>query len=396
VTGIKAEQKDNFIMEHRKITMLSLLLLATILSACGSAPMLTPTLAPTSVPTPYITTAEGAFNLAEKCAQQWESTQKSEDLDCAKHYYQEAIQLSGDKDAQRPYRQFRFDRLLWLSGQEETQVREDILNFIRSNLGNQEATEFFFGTILPKPQPADVGATFVIYKDGWEAPHFAVAQSGVQLQVSETYVPGNVYEGRSSLQLKWNKDSGTWASLVIGFDPNIADADRARAGAMLSLTLDPRSKNDYRLEFAVKKEGPVVKYPPQDFMRIKLQDQNLIISESIGNQLVCHIDLTQEWTIYSIPLGEFGTDPWIIENYANRDPTLFRSRPSLDFDWSRVKQINFDVPYYASGNGTIWLDNIRLVRKDSDSTLSESQWWPQTSSVITTCKPINIQWYAGP
>lgn len=361
-------------MKHKMLIALPLVLFTIALSACGvsdlvSGPTPTPTstlirtLTPRPTQTPTQRLAEEAFNTAEECAHQWENTQKSDDLDCTIHYYQEAIDLLDDDDIRRPYYQFRLDRLLWLSGQGEAEVRERILDFIRQNLDNEEAVEFFFREVLPEPQPADIGERFVIYKDEWKAPHFTIAQYGAQLKVSETHVPGSVHEGQSSLQIKWDKKERTWASLVIGFDPRIADADLARAGAMHSLDLDRFSTNDYRLEFAARGGSGVNRWGEQ-IMRIKLQDQNLIIREPIGNQMVCRIRLTEEWTTYSIPLGEFVPDPWILDPYVDGTQMGFGSRPWLEFDWTRVKQINFDIPYWASGNGTLWLDNVQLVRTD--------------------------------
>jgi len=379
-------------MNHKRITALALLLLTIILSACDSAqaptkmpiptaisaeiPLDTPsptsmatlTESPLDTPLPTLTltqhlTADEAFKAAEECAHQWENTQRSEDLDCAIYYYQEAIGLLDADDSQQTYYQFRFDRLLWISGQEEVQARERILDFIRKNLDNGEAADFLFEEILPEPQSADIEEGFIIYEDEWMAPHFAISQYGAQVEVGEAHTPGSVYKGDSSLQIKWNKSRDTWASLVIGFDPHIADVDVAGAGGMRSLDLDRFSRDNYRLEFAVR-GGPGMDQWGEKVMRIKLQDQNLIFREPIGNQMVCRILLAEEWTTYSIPLGGFVPDPWILEPYADETPTGFGSRPWLEFDWTRVKQINFDVPYWASGSGILWLDNIQLVRAD--------------------------------
>jgi len=369
-------------MSHRRVIALAFLSLVVVLTGCdrdGSTPTpeATSTPMPVQKPTASHTTPQEAFDAAEECAGKWESEQESGDLDCATRYYQMAIDLTDDEN-QRSYYQFRLDRIVWSSGQREPRVRERILDFVRVNLDNKEAADFMFQEVLPMPQPANIGERFVIYEDEWNASHLVAAHPDAYVDVSETSLPGNVYEGLKSLQIEWsNKLTDTWGSLIVGFDPHIDDIDRARASEMLSLVLDYASMNEYRLEFAVKADPGVLKSEP--FMRVKIQDQNPIVRESLGNQLVCHIRLTDEWAVYSIPLGEFITDLWIIQFYADNSLEIFDRRPSLAFDWSRIKQINFDIPFRAAGSGTILLDDVRLVRADSADTFGELQ------SVTTTC-----------
>ena len=191
----------------------------------------------------------------------------------------------------------------------------------------------------------------MIYQDEWNAPHFEISQPNVdmQLEISQTHVPGTIYAGDSAVQIKWDKLRNAWVSLIIGFDERIADYELAITGGMQSLDLDFASRNDYHLEFAVK-EGAGINQNEDTLMRVKLQDQNFILSHSIGNQMVCGIQLSEEWVIYSIPLGNFVPDRSITNQF--------------EFDWTRIKQINFDVPYFGEGSGKIWLDNIQLVKAD--------------------------------
>lgn len=145
-----------------------------------------------------------------------------------------------------------------------------------------------------------------------------------------------------SIQLKWEKEPKQWASLIFGLDTDIHDSTRATKGGMTYLDLSHPEK--YALQFAIR--GVV----GQEKITIKFQDQNIIIRESIGNQVIHEVTAKTEWKLYCVPLNNFTVDTWVQELYGN----------DHEFQWKNIKQINFD-PYYDSKSGTVYLDEIRIV-----------------------------------
>ena len=230
---------------------------------------------------------------------------------------------------------------------------------------------------MPTPTYFDAGDSLVIYESGITLPYLIVSAPGSSMKIRDTNVPGNLYMGKNApaLEIDWVKDAETWDSLIIGFDEHLADKSVAQAGELISLA----NPEDYRLEFVIK-AGPGLHLWGEAFLRIKLQDQNLLISELIGNQLVCHIRVSEDWVAYSIPLTEFVQDTWVYEKSTLSSPAVWGGHPTLVFDWTRVKQINFDVPYHAHGQGLFMMDNIKLVRSNASSDLLSG-----TENVKTTC-----------
>jgi hypothetical protein len=332
----------------------------------------------TASPTLQAPSLQADLNTAQVCEFEWKNTQNPDMLECALKTYQQVI--AGADEERKPYIQYLFDKLLWQSGQDKVEARERILEFIRHNLQNDiadDAVEFYWSEILPAPEPYDAGDRLVIYADGIKLPHIVAYDPGASIKIRDTNVPGNLYQGKNApaLEVDWVKNSEAWDSLIVGFDERLADKSVAQAGELISLA-DPEN---YRLEFVVKAD-PGLSLWDDDFLRIKIQDQNLLVNESIGNQLVCSIQLTDDWVAYSIPLTEFSQDRWVIKKFADTAPELWGGHPSLVFDWSRVKQINFDVPYMAHGQGSFILDNIQLVRSGAASDVAAS-----SDNVKTTC-----------
>lgn len=327
---------------------------------------------------PQIQSIDAQISVAQDCETRWINSQDPGMLECAREAYQEAVDLS-DPDT-KPYYQFLLDRLLWQSGKQDIEARERFLTFIRQNLQNdfaKDAIEFYWTDIMPTPAYFDAGESLVIYESEITLPYMIVSGPGSSMKIRDTNVPGNLYMGKNApaLEIDWVKEAKTWDSLIIGFDERLADKSVAQAGELISLA----NPEDYRLEFVIK-AGPGLHLWDDDFLRIKLQDQNILISESIGNQLVCHIRVSDDWVAYSLPLTEFVQDRWIYKNFEAASPAIWGGHPSLVFDWARVKQINFDMPYNAHGQGLLMMDDIILVRSATSSDLVTGR-----DKVKTTC-----------
>jgi hypothetical protein len=302
-------------------------------------------------------------------------TQDNESLECASAAYQEAIALSDPE--QMPNAQFLLDKLMWQSGAKTSDVRERLLAYIRYNPGNEDAIEFFWSSILPQAKHYQGGDIIVIYQDGFQLPHATVSDPAASIEVSDTSVPGNLYQGKNApaLKIKWGKEFRTWASLIVGFDERLPDREIAQAGELVSLP----NLEEYRLEFMIKAARGLNNWG-EDIIRLKLQDQNLLVDQSIGNQLVCDIRITEDWVAYSIPLSLFVQDVWVSGKYRIDLYTLQDQYDQPAFDPERLKQINFDVPYNARGAGVILMDDIQLVRSSAPSATYASQ-----ASLSTTC-----------
>ncbi len=299
-------------------------------------------------------------------------------LECASEAYQKVVDLAALE--KKTYYQFLLDRLRWQSGQQDVETRERILAFIRQNLQYdfaKDAIEFYWSDILPEPEYYDARESLVIYESALNLPYLIESGTGGSLNIRDTNIPGNLYISKNApaLEIDWVKEAQIWDSLIIGFDERLADRSAAQAGELVSLA-NPEA---YRLEFVIK-SGPGLHLWEDAYLRIKLQDQNLLVSELIGNQVVCHIRVSDDWVAYSLPLKDFVQDTWIYEEFSAATPAIWTGNPTLVFDWTRVKQINFDVPYNARGQGLILMDDIKLVRSDAPSQLRAAG-----NNVKTTC-----------
>ena len=101
-------------------------------------------------------------------------------------------------------------------------------------------------------------------------------------------------------------------------------------------------------------------------MFVKTQDQNLAIRDSIGNQIVMRVELKDDWQEYTVNLADLLPDDWITPSLCPQLSGTVDSKCSnsilFNFDWSRVKQINFDMPFLST-EGTIYLDEIKIIEK---------------------------------
>ena len=179
--------------------------------------------------------------------------------------------------------------------------------------------------------------TFMIKQPNTDSAYFQIA--------NRYYYPPTPKREANSIQLHWEKEEKQWASLILGIDEQIAETERALVARMSHLDLS--QPNQYALQFAILgTEG-------QEQITVKFQDQNVLIQESLGNQ-VCHDILASTiWELHCIPLTNFKIDPWIKKEYGDTH--------KLDFEWENIKQINFD-PHYYSESGTVYLDEIRIVQ----------------------------------
>jgi hypothetical protein len=362
--------------------------LICILAACGESP----TLAPTAIPIPPSTTTPTLVPLQaatptlkpESCWDEWKRTQSESALVCASETYRLAIEQYPNIAENH----FRLGVLNWEGGQAEL-GREEILNAIELDVKNGEYVEYLYGKVIPPPVQINIQGELPIYTEQFDVPYFTVQGGDVSLfEVTEVHAPKNVAQGASAIRLEWKKNGNpwvwddnqfgwvaewrengsSWASLVIGFDKDIANQQKALEGGLASLGgLDPSNLDEYALTFWAKSEGIQGSEYPENgadvFLRIKLQDQNLAVRESIGNQKVSQVELKRKWEEYTIPLDKFVTDEWVARTLCPTVPWECESLDLLYFDWSRVKQINFDVPFYST-NGVIYLDDIRIIRED--------------------------------
>jgi hypothetical protein len=269
----------------------------------------TPSARPTSTPK---SEAEDCIREAQVCLQRWRDSQTDQDYQCA---------------------------------------IENIVKAIHAE-PREEYVEFLYKIRLENPPPTiPVGAVMDIYTDTIDTARFftQTETTTANLSLSETQIPALVHSGEKALRLQWDKPSDKWASLIIGFDLDIQNRDKAMIGQMKRLGIDESTKDSYRLEFWIMgAEGG-------EAIAVKLQDQNPVITESIGCQVHEYIVASSEWKTISIPLPEFYLDYWI------REKRYRWYKRFLKFEWDGIKQINFD-PYFYSDSGIVYLDNIRLAK----------------------------------
>lgn len=335
-------------------------LLTCVVSACGIKPM------PPETPAAVTPTVPGPEDTS--CWGQWRRTRSASAFNCALEEYARAVEQAPEVAENR----FRLGVLNWEDGDKDL-GRGEIINAVRLDLLNEAYIEYLFAQVIPPPKHVDIVDNLPLYTEQFDAPYFTAQSESVALfEATESHAPIHVAVGASAIRLEWLKPGSTWASLIMGFDEDIANREKALTGGLVSLgNLNSSNLKEYALTFWAKGEDiqGAPPYPqcckePDRQLRIKLQDQNLAIRESIGNQMYYEATLTEEWKKYTIPLDDFYWDEWWIGSavcpeemyfWDCRDATLFY------FDWSRVKQINFDVPFYST-SGKIFLDEIRLVR----------------------------------
>ncbi len=194
-----------------------------------------------------------------------------------------------------------------------------------------------------------------------------------QDQISYDIVDNEAYSGKRSIRLQWHKNIQEWASLVLGFDA-LDDPLKAQNGQMASINLSPPSQ--YALQFFARRGRPVelnsFMLYRTDSITLKFQDQNVLIQQSTGNQAVYYwkevsnggfipdgqLPLPQTgWQEFCLPLDRFKTDWWIDQNEQYKN----YSEAERQFDWSNVKQINFDANFFST-DGAVYLDDIQIIR----------------------------------
>jgi hypothetical protein len=186
-------------------------------------------------------------------------------------------------------------------------------------------------------------------------------------------VDSEAYSGRYSLLVTWTKKSLRWAGILLWFESS-NDPLRAANGQMRSIDLVPPS--DYAIQFFAKRGEASTISPLQQSslmdksITLKFQDQNILITESIGNQAVYIYDYDSDhphvpdgrlklsdgdWQEFCLPLERFDTDRWIDLDYQDF--------PEADrqFNWSNVKQINIDADFIST-EGAIYIDAMRIIR----------------------------------
>jgi hypothetical protein len=335
--------------------------LTFVLAACGVKPV------PSSIPPPVVSPTVPVA-AEHSCWNEWQQMRSVSAFDCASNEYRLAI----EQHPTNAENHFRLGVLNWEGGQKEL-GREEIINAIRLDILNTNYIEYLFGQVIPAPMQVDINGNLPLYTEQFDTPYFT-AQGGnvTRFDMTEVHAPTNVADGATAIQLEWKKPKGSWASLIVGFDAEIANREKALEGGLISLGgLNRSNLDEYTLTFWAKGEGIQGSEWPDEgmvdmFLRIKLQDQNLAIRESIGNQLVYDLSLTEKWKKYTIPLNVFRLDAWWIHDAVCPQEISYLDCDAaklFDFDWSRVKQINFDVPYYST-NGTIYLDEIRIIHLD--------------------------------
>jgi len=346
--------------------------LTCALAACGVKPM------PTSIPIPASIAAStplpvaspvNPFAVDENCWVEWSQTRSPSAFDCASNEYRLAVEQYPTVAENH----FRLGVLNWEGGQKEL-GRDEVINAIRLDILNENYIEYLFGQVIPAPRYVDINDNFPFYTEQFDAPHFIAQDKNVtQFDMMEVHAPTNVAEGATAIQLKWKKPGSSWAGLIVGFDAEIANREKALEGGLISLGgLNLNNLDEFSLTFWAKAEGiqgsQYPEYPEyiDKSLRIKLQDQNLAIRESIGNQLVYELSLTEKWEKYTIPLKDFRLDRWWIHNAVCTQQINYWDCDEANlfyFDWSRVKQVNFDIPFYST-SGTIFLDEIRIIHLD--------------------------------
>ena len=201
---------------------------------------------------------------------------------------------------------------------------------------------------LVEAEVIQVGDGYDIFTAGVPYPNVFVSKESEDIELivgtsDRYYFPSS--EDKRSLQIRWKKNNNQWASMIFGFDQQITDITRALEADMKRLDLS--SPQNYALQFALLGvEGG-------EGIRVKFQDQNILITESLGNQVVFSVVAETSWRLYCIPLSEFRNDPWIQKNY--------QTNGMIEFNWTDVKQVNVD-PLFESTSGTVYLDEVRIVR----------------------------------
>lgn len=330
-------------------------MLTCMIASCGVKPV--PAITPQAV-TPTISLNEDA-----SCWGEWRRTQSETAYDCA---LKEA-RLAIDQEPTLAENHFQFGVLNWEKGDKDL-GREEIINAVRLDVLNKDFIEYLFGQVIPTPTQINIQDGQPLYTEQFDTFYLtAQAENVSKFELTEVHAPDNVMDGASAIQLDWQKPEMTWASLIIGFDQDIANREKALTGGLVSLGgLNRSNLGEYALTFWVKGEGIQVadQYKNNDpYLRIKLQDQNLAIRESIGNQVVFSAEVTSNWQQYTIPFDKFQLDRWWLHKAICTPQIDFfecQKSPLLQFDWSRVKQVNFDVPFYST-NGRIFLDDVRII-----------------------------------
>lgn len=334
------------------------IILTCVVISCGIRPV------PPVTPTLPMVTSTLSIVKNESCWETWRQTQSETAYDCAIKEYSRAV----DQVPALAENHFRFGVLNW-EGNDKKLGREEIINAVRLDILNENFIEYLFGQVIPPPVQVNIPDDLPLYTEQFDTSYLITQADNVrQFELKEAHTPSNVADGASAIQLDWQKPSMTWASLIFGFDPDIADREKALTGGFVSLGgLNRSNLGEYALTFWVKGEDIQVEdqYKNIDpYLRIKLQDQNLAVRESIGNQMVYTVAITDKWKKYSIPFDDFQYDRWWIHKAvctSNVDYWECQKAALLQFDWSRIKQINFDIPYYST-SGRIFLDDIHIVR----------------------------------
>lgn len=345
--------------------LIFLILMFSLLAGCDAGQP-TPTVTSSAVPASAVPSLT-PISKSISCWENWEATKAKDAFECALNKYLEDT----EKNPSIAESHFRLGALYWENGY-KILGREEIIKAIRLDILNESYLEYLYFQVIPVPEKIKVGDQILLYDDQFRVPYFAVHGDNVaRFDVNESYVPANVAVGASSVQLEWQKNSGTWASLVFGFDPEIENRQKALEGGFISLgEIDQFNLDEYALAFRLKGKGvqgsPGVYPELKDTLSIKFQDQNLAIQESIGNQVFYEVTITDSWEEYSIPLSKFYFDEqWITDAVCPLELDFMTCKESslFYFDWSRVKQINFDVPFYST-SGIIFLDEIKIIHLD--------------------------------
>lgn len=331
-----------------------------MVASCGIKPV------PQVTPTPQPATPTLSIVFDESCWETWQRTQSETAYNCAMEKYSLAI----DQVPALAENHFRFGVLNWEQGDKEL-GREEIINAVRLDILNENFIEYLFGRVIPAPMQVILIEDLPLYTEQFDTFYLITQAENVQrFELREVHSPSNVADGASAIQLDWQKPGMAWASMIIGFDPEIAVRKKALAGELISLGgLNRSNLSEYALTFWVKGEDIQGENPENfnildNYLRIKLQDQNLAIRESIGNQMVYTVEITDKWKKHTIPFNHFQHDGWWIHDAvcaSSVDYLECLNASLLQFDWSRVKQINFDIPYYST-SGKIFLDDIHIVR----------------------------------
>jgi hypothetical protein len=184
---------------------------------------------------------------------------------------------------------------------------------------------------------------YVIFDDNFRGSYMALPEGSPPF-VTVTDTLANVRVGTRALRYEWSKGGQEWSSLILGIDSNLGDLTRAQAASLTGIQI---SRDDYALHFFIRSGSG------DEYLTIKFQDQNMLIRESLGNQVVNGVVATTRWEEHCLPLNTFYVDGWIQSKYGQA--------VNLAFDWANVKQVNLDAPYFAT-QGSVYLDQIEIIR----------------------------------